>query len=124
MDPKYQHREQTCFLVTNLQATAVCFLVANFASNSSLIKMPTRSSQSDEGLINKCLVMLTPKIQSLVTKELEAQNKAQAEEIAVLKAEMAELKDSQQFISAQYEELITKYQVLVTSCKEQKNEIA
>ena len=98
-----QHREQTWFFVTNLQATAVCFFVANFAINSSLVKMPTRSSQSDEDLINKCLAMLKPKIRSLVTKELEAQNKAQAEEMVVLKGEMAIPKDSQQFFSVQYE---------------------
>ena len=87
-----KHREQTCFLVTNLQGTAVCFLVANFAINSSLTKLPTGSSH----LIDKCLAMQKPKIQSFVTKELEAQNKAQAEEIVVLKAEMTKLKDSQQ----------------------------
>ena len=33
--------------------------------------MPTRSSQNEEELIEKCLAMLKPKIKSVVEKELE-----------------------------------------------------
>ena len=67
--------------------------------------MPTRSSQNEEELIEKCLAILKPKIKSVVVKELEINRNAQAEEIMVLKTELAQIKESQQFISMQFEEL-------------------
>ena len=44
--------------------------------------------------------MLKPKIKSVVVKELEINRNAQAEEIMVLKTELAQIEESQQFISA------------------------
>ena len=67
--------------------------------------MPARSSQNEEELIEKCLAMLKPKIKSVVVKELEVNRNAQTEEIMILKTELAQTKESQQFISMQFEEL-------------------
>ena len=58
-----------------------------------------------------------------VKKLIKAMKKEYMEEISALKAEVSELRNSQAFISQQYDDLKSEYSKVLTANKEQKKEI-
>ena len=63
------------------------------------------------------------KIKELIQEALKSHEKGYIEEINALKAEIIELKNSQQFLSAQYDQLKTNYDKLKATNKNQVTEL-
>ena len=63
------------------------------------------------------------KIKELIQEALKSHEKGYIEEINALKAEIIELKNSQQFLSAQYDQLKTNYDNLKATNKNQDTEL-
>ena len=63
------------------------------------------------------------KIKELIQEALKSHEKGYIEEINALKAEIIELKNSQQFLSAQHDQLKTNYDKLKATNKNQVTEL-
>ena len=92
-----------------------------------MTKKSKQKSASDEGLIelcaNKDAEKLKIKMKSMFDQALEDIRKNYEEEIAALRAQIVEMKQSQDFVCAQYDDIKNEYESLKKKNQEQSVEL-